>query len=70
MNTQANPWNRNNVQRRRQDGPNLKTSATPAEKKFREAQKKLQEAVQKHIKDYDSSSDEDDNVETGQVISM
>lgn len=68
MNTHANPWNRSKPNSNRQSGPNLKKVRTPAETKFQEAQKKLQEAVQKHIKDYDSSSDED-GVESSSVIS-
>lgn len=66
MTSPANPWNRN----KRHNGPNLKKLPTSAETKFQEAHKKLQEAVQKHIKDYDSSSDEGDEIETKSVISM
>lgn len=39
-----------------------KQASSPNEtsQKFREAQSKFQDAVQKHIKDYESSSDEED----------
>lgn len=70
MSAPTNPWHKNrppNNNNNRTNGPNLK-KPTPAANKFQEAHKKLQEAVQKHIKDYDSSSDEDAEVETNTVI--
>lgn len=66
MTSPANPWNKN----KRHNGPNLKKLPTSAETKFQEAHKKLQAAVQKHIKEYDSSSDEEDEIEPKSVISM
>lgn len=66
MSVPTNPWHKNRPTNNRTNGPNLK-KPTPANK-FQEAQKKLQEAVQKHIKDYDSSSDEDAELETNTVI--
>lgn len=68
MNPPANPWNKSKPKNKHHNGPNLRKPPTPAETKFQEAHKKLQEAVQKHVKDYDSSSDEGDAVETNSVI--
>ncbi|XP_056634026.1 NF-X1-type zinc finger protein NFXL1 [Diorhabda sublineata] len=53
-----NPWNKNiqNPPRKNQN----KNLPTPGEVKFKEAHAKLQAAVQKHITEYESSSDEEE----------
>lgn len=61
----SNPWGRNNPPAKtKKSAQNQKNSGPPkgasGESKFREAHEKLQNAVQKHMKDYESSSDEDD----------
>lgn len=70
MSGPTNPWHKNRPNNNRSNGSNLKKSTPAPANKFQEAQKKLQEAVQKHIKDYDSSSDEDTEIETDTVIGM
>ncbi|XP_030765606.1 NF-X1-type zinc finger protein NFXL1 isoform X2 [Sitophilus oryzae] len=70
-----NPWKQNNSNQKQKKvlkdstnvGPGL--SAT-AEHKFKEAQAKLQNAVKKHIKDYESSSDEEDIDSTDLIESI
>lgn len=57
MATSTNPWNNNRLYNNGSNRPNLKK--TSPVNRFQEAQKKLQEAVQKHIKNYDSSSDDE-----------
>lgn len=58
----ANPWNKNNQQKKSKPNTyNLeKSSPTPSEIKFKEAHSKLQAAVKKHVKDYESSSEEEE----------
>ncbi|CAH1115827.1 unnamed protein product [Psylliodes chrysocephalus] len=53
-----NPWNKNNQKQPKKK--NDKISPTPSEIKFKEAHAKLQAAVQKHVKEYESSSDEEE----------
>ncbi|KAJ8941972.1 hypothetical protein NQ314_010196 [Rhamnusium bicolor] len=58
-----NPWNKNIQQKKTKQNVshNLeKPSPTPSEVKFKEAQSKLQAAVKKHVKDYESSSEEEE----------
>ncbi|XP_076265116.1 NF-X1-type zinc finger protein NFXL1 [Rhynchophorus ferrugineus] len=59
----SNPWNKNKVsQKQRKNATNstIRPTLNAAEEKFREAHTKLQNAVKKHIKDYESSSEEED----------
>lgn len=61
--TKSNPWNKNNVsQKQRKNATNstLGPNVNASEQKFKEAHTKLQNAVKKHIKDYESSSEEED----------
>ncbi|XP_050511644.1 NF-X1-type zinc finger protein NFXL1 [Diabrotica virgifera virgifera] len=53
-----NPWNQN-VQNQPKKNKN-KNLPTPGEVKFKEAQAKLQASVKKHVKEYESSSDEEE----------
>lgn len=67
----TNPWNQNRNQPKKPK-TKLENSPTPAQQKsadlkFKEAQKKLQAAVQKHVKEYESSSDEEE-LESKNVI--
>ncbi|CAH0546976.1 unnamed protein product [Brassicogethes aeneus] len=65
-----NPWNMKKTSTKSQSF-NLQKSPTfeqrSAEVKFKEAHKKLQAAVQKHVQDYESSSDEEE-LEVNNVI--
>lgn len=63
-NKKANVWKTNNMGKETNKIPN---TSNKAEIKFKEAQSKLQAAVQKYAKDYESSSDEDE-LETENVI--
>lgn len=58
----TNPWNKNIQQKKSKPNThNLEKSLpTPSEIKFKEAHSKLQAAVKKHVKDYESSSDEEE----------
>lgn len=70
-----NPWNKNKNSQARNDqkpqngNPNARNQPNSSEDKFKEAQRKLQEAVQKHVKEYDSSSEEDE-VEAESIIGI
>ncbi|KAJ8949737.1 hypothetical protein NQ318_005058 [Aromia moschata] len=57
-----NPWNKNPEGKKTKHGAHNqeKNSPTPSEIKFKEAHSKLQAAVKKHVKDYESSSDEEE----------
>ncbi|CAH1179658.1 unnamed protein product [Phaedon cochleariae] len=59
-----NPWNKN-VQPKKHSQNNKPLPSSEA--KFKEAHSKLQEAVRKHVKDYESSSDEEE-LESGSLI--
>lgn len=57
----ANPWNKSTQQKKTKPNTyNLEKSPTPSEIKFKEAHSKLQAAVKKHVKDYESSSEEEE----------
>lgn len=60
----SNPWTKTNVpksKKAQQKGNNVGPSlGASGEAKFKEAQALLHNSVQKHINDYESSSDEDD----------
>lgn len=60
MSAPLNVWKANKESKRRDREPNLKKNTRTGESKFHEAHKKLQEAVQKHLKDYESSEEEDE----------
>ncbi|KAK9887146.1 hypothetical protein WA026_020593 [Henosepilachna vigintioctopunctata] len=63
-----NPWNKNTDSRQpAKTAANTSGSNVSSESKFKDAQKKLQASVQKHIKEYESSSEEED-VSTSIVI--
>lgn len=66
-----NPWNINTQRENnkpKSNGAHLKKKLSASSvNKFQEAQRKLQEAVQKYAKDYESSSEEED-VEVNAVI--
>lgn len=57
--SKVNPWSSGKAKKplnlAKQDSGSNETN-----QKFREAQAKLQDAVQKHVKDYESSSEEED----------
>lgn len=82
MSSQAkrpNPWNKTkpktsthslkNKNRNHNSVNNTQKNPTPSEVKFKEAQAKLQEAVKKHVKDFESSSEEEE-LESEAVIGM
>lgn len=58
----GNPWTKGkNVHRKANGGnSNLNKDVSKSEHKFKEAQKKLQAAVEKYANQYESSSDEED----------
>ncbi|RZC41660.1 NF-X1-type zinc finger protein NFXL1, partial [Asbolus verrucosus] len=59
--TDSNPWSKNQQIKNRKNNDNVfRNSPAPSEMKFNEAHGKLQAAVQKHVKDYESSSDEEE----------
>lgn len=68
-----NPWNKNknpqarNVQKPQNGNSKTRNQPNSSEDKFKEAQRRLQEAVQKHVKEYDSSSEEEE-VEAESII--
>ncbi|CAG9761630.1 unnamed protein product [Ceutorhynchus assimilis] len=69
--TKLNPWTKNNppkVKKTPQKLKNLGGTSSSGESKFKEAQVKLQSAVQKHIKDYESSSEEEDLDSAGTLL--
>nr|CAH7743895.1 unnamed protein product [Callosobruchus chinensis] len=69
---QKNPWNRNNSRGNstpnQRKGGNSNNDPTPSEDKFKRAQSKLQAAVQKHIEEYESSSEEEEEVQSSNLI--
>lgn len=65
----TNAWNRASQQNnQKKNGVNGEANLKNSEKKFKETQEKLKIAAQKHIKNYESSSDEDD-LEADNIIS-
>lgn len=60
---ETNVWNKT------QDSKPIKNTLTPAEIKFKEAHQKLQAAVKKHVKDYESSSEEEE-LESENIIGL
>lgn len=62
-----NPWK--NTLPKKNQVETIKNKPSSSENKFKDAQKKLQDAVQKHIKEYDSSSDEEE-IQADTVISL
>lgn len=66
---QENAWNVNRSKKGPPGPNNGGRGATSTEVKFKEAQQKLQAAVEKYAKDYESSSSEDE-LESENVIGM
>lgn len=64
----SNPWSQN-VAKKKSPAPVRQSAPTPAEVRFKEAHGKLQAAVQKHIKDYESSSEEEE-LESENIIGI
>lgn len=64
----TNPWQRNQQQHKKSQH-NSSPEVNKSEIKFKEAQKKLQAAVQKYVKEYDSSSEEEE-LETNNIIGL
>uniref|UniRef100_A0A1Y1M097 PHD-type domain-containing protein n=4 Tax=Photinus pyralis TaxID=7054 RepID=A0A1Y1M097_PHOPY len=60
-----NPWGKNQPPRLDTNGKNVNKS----EQKFKEVQAKMQQAVQKHVKEWDSSSEEEEELQTNSIIS-
>lgn len=55
----GNPWMKNEQQKKK-PRQNPVNGTSKSEKKFKEVQEKLQASVKKHIKEYDSSSEEEE----------
>nr|XP_023021206.1 NF-X1-type zinc finger protein NFXL1 [Leptinotarsa decemlineata] len=64
-----NPWTKNVQQKRnvKASKNSISKPLTSSELKFKEAQSKLQAAVKKHVKEYESSSDEEE-LDSGNLI--
>lgn len=65
----VNPWTKGKTVHRKTNGgnSNLNKDVSKSEDRFKEAQKKLQAAVEKYANQYESSSDEEDLQTTGIV---
>lgn len=64
-----NPWTKNAAQFKKAKNVNVhKSGPTPSELRFKEAQSKLQAAVKKHVEEYDSSSDEEEQLDSFNFI--
>lgn len=63
----SNPWTQSVAKKK--PVPKRQNAPTSAEVRFKEAHGKLQAAVQKHIKDYESSSEEEE-LESENIIGI
>lgn len=57
-----NPWN-NIKPQKKNNNKNFSQSASSSDLKFKEAQLKLQASIKKHLNEYESSSEEEDNID-------